>query len=66
MKTKLFQDLFTWRWGTPDRWGNMWQVTPPPYKQAQVEKEVIMNSDLLGMSFPACDFKYVQPVFIQS
>ena len=21
--------LFTWRWGTPDRWGNMWRVTPP-------------------------------------
>ena len=20
---------FTWRWGTPDGWGNMWQVTPP-------------------------------------
>ena len=21
--------LFTWRWGTPDRWGNMRRVTPP-------------------------------------
>ena len=21
--------MFTWRWGTPNRWGNMWRVTPP-------------------------------------
>ena len=21
--------LFTWSWGTPGRWGNMWQATPP-------------------------------------
>ena len=21
--------LFTWSWGTPGRWGNMWRVTPP-------------------------------------
>ena len=21
--------LFIWRWGTPDRWSNMWLVTPP-------------------------------------
>ena len=25
----LTEDLFTWRWGTPDRCGNMWWVTPP-------------------------------------
>ena len=24
-----FKGLFTWRWGTPDRWGNMCRVTPP-------------------------------------
>ena len=24
-----FEGLFTWRWGTPGRWGNMWWVTPP-------------------------------------
>ena len=24
-----FKSLFTWRWGTPGRWGNMWRVTPP-------------------------------------
>ena len=21
--------LFTWSWGTPDKRGNMWRVTPP-------------------------------------
>ena len=22
----ISKGLFTWKWGTPDRWGNMWQV----------------------------------------
>ena len=27
--------LFTWRCGTPDRWGKVWQVTPPICKRDQ-------------------------------
>ena len=27
--THTLKDLFTWRWGTPDRWGKMWRLTPP-------------------------------------
>ena len=39
-KLKLSQNamgLFTWRWGTPGRWGNMWQVTPPSCKRDQIK-----------------------------
>ena len=25
----LTKGLFSWRWKTADRWGNMWLVTPP-------------------------------------
>ena len=25
----LIKGLFSWRWKTADRWGNMWLVTPP-------------------------------------
>ena len=28
-KLLQFQGLFTWRWGTPGRWGKVWRVTPP-------------------------------------
>ena len=29
--TKI-KGLFKWRWGTPDRWGNIWRVTSPIMK----------------------------------
>ena len=30
MEVQLYiKYLFTWRWGTPDMWGNMQRVTPP-------------------------------------
>ena len=28
-----FLGPFTWRKGSPDRWGNMWLVTPPIMKK---------------------------------
>ena len=33
LQKHVIEGLFTWRWGTPGRWGNMWRVTPPLCKR---------------------------------
>ena len=47
------EGLFTWRWGTPDRSGNMWWVTPPIYhiNVIKLKWEIIWTGGLpLGLS----------------
>ena len=41
--------LFTWRWWTPERWGNMWRVTPP-YKVIKLKWEIIWTGGLPHLS----------------
>ena len=40
---KLSKGLFTWRWGTPGRWGNLWCVTNISCKRDQIKMRDYMD-----------------------